>query len=47
MNEASVMLAFCAEITPADFIKCAGEGKPHFIKCGFGDVCHFEMVEVA
>ena len=19
----------------ADFIKCAGEGKPHFIKCGF------------
>ena len=20
----------------ADFIKCAGEGKPHFIKCGFG-----------
>ena len=20
----------------ADFIKCAGDGKPHFIKCGFG-----------
>ena len=23
------------EIFSADFIKCAGEGKPHFIKCGF------------
>ena len=22
-------------ICSADFIKCAGEGKPHFIKCGF------------
>ena len=21
----------------ADFIKCAGDGKPHFIKCGFGE----------
>ena len=34
-------------IYSADFIKCAGERKPHFIKCGFGDACHFEMVEVA
>ena len=24
------------EICSADFMKCAGEGKPHFIKCGFG-----------
>ena len=32
---------------PADFINCAGERKPHFIKCGLGDACHFEMVEVA
>ena len=23
------------EICSADFIKCAGKGKPHFIKCGF------------
>ena len=23
-------------ICSADFIKCAGERKPHFIKCGFG-----------
>ena len=23
------------EICTADFIKCAGKGKPHFIKCGF------------
>ena len=23
------------EICSADFIKCAGERKPHFIKCGF------------
>ena len=22
----------------ADFIKCAGDGKPHFIKCGLGEV---------
>ncbi len=22
----------------ADFMKCAGEGEPHFIKCGFGEV---------
>jgi hypothetical protein len=21
----------------ADFIKCAGDGKPHFIKCGLGE----------
>ena len=25
------------EIFSADFIKCAGEGKPDFIKCGFGE----------
>ena len=24
-------------IYSADFIKCAGERKPHFIKCGFGE----------
>ena len=24
------------EICSADFMKCAGDGKPHFIKCGFG-----------
>jgi hypothetical protein len=23
------------ESCSADFMKCAGEGKPHFIKCGF------------
>ena len=34
-------------ICSADFIKCAGDGKPDFIKCGLGDACHFEMVEVA
>ena len=29
----------------ADFIKCAGEGKPHFIKCGFGEAPEKESAE--
>ena len=32
----------------ADFIKCAGEGKPHFIKCGFGEAAEMAVdLEVA
>ena len=41
------MLAFCAEITPADFIKCAGDGKPYFIKCGFGNAAEYEASQAA
>ena len=36
------------EICSADFIKCAGEGKPHFIKCGFGEAAEMAVeLEVA
>ena len=36
------------EICSADFIKCAGERKPHFIKCGFGEAAEMAVeLEVA
>ena len=35
-------------IFSADFIKCAGERKPHFIKCGFGEAAEMAVeLEVA
>ena len=35
------------KICSADFIKCAGERKPHFIKCGFGDAAEDEASRAA
>ena len=33
---------------PADFMKTAGERKPHFIKCGFGEAAEMAVdLEVA
>jgi hypothetical protein len=31
-------------ICSADFIKCAGERKPHFIKCGFGEAAFCDEI---